>query len=164
MCSVYNLEVILNRLVICPNSVYMRVCFDSLCFASHRLAEDDAGHLEGAGEEGGAVVSEAVVFAMGSATDVQTILSMKDERIRELEAQISLQEKEIIELRSHLDKFQSVFPYYLASPGHLNSLNNNYQPRARKQRAQGISAEPQSLNTIQELSQQQFPTFPKNDR
>ncbi|KAK6627883.1 hypothetical protein RUM43_002242 [Polyplax serrata] len=142
----------------------MRVCFDSLCFASHRLAEDDAGHTGGAGE-GVPAASEAVVFAMGSVTELQTVLSMKDERIKELEAQINLQEKEILELRSHLDKFQSVFPYYLGSPGgHLNTLNNNYQPRARKQRAQGISAEPQSLVTIQELSQQQFPTFPKNDR
>ena len=151
----------------------MRVCFDSLCFASHRLTEDDAGHPGGGGggdggeEEGttGPVASEAVVFAMGSVTELQTILSMKDERIRELENQINLQEKEINELRSQLDKFQSVFPYYLASsPGHLSPLNNNYQPRARKQRAQGISAEPQSLSTIQELSQQQFPSFPKNER
>jgi len=36
--------------------------------------------------------------------------------------------------------------------------------RPRKQRAQGISAEPQSLSTIQELSQKKFTTYLKNDR
>lgn len=148
----------------------MRVCFDSLCFASHRLAEDDAGHLGGA-EEGAPGASEAVVFAMGSVTELQTILQAKDEKIRELEEKIRVLEahlgdrdKNILDLRSHLDKFQSVFHLNVASPQHLNTLNNNHQPRARKQRAQGISAEPQSLSTIQELSQQQFPTFAKNDR
>lgn len=153
----------MSRYFICDKCVYMRVCFDSLCFASHRLAEDDAGHLGGA-DEGAPGASEAVVFAMGSVTELQTILTAKDEKIRELEAQLQMREKEILELRSHLDKFQSVFPYHVASSHHLNTLNNNHQPRARKQRAQGISAEPQSLSTIQELSQQQFPTFPKNDR
>ncbi|KAL0274712.1 UNVERIFIED_CONTAM: hypothetical protein PYX00_002775 [Menopon gallinae] len=96
---------------------------------------------------------------MGSITELQTILSTKDEKIRELEAQLSLRDKEILELRSQLDKFQSVFPYHR---GPHNSLGNSHQPRARKQRAQGISAEPQNLSTIQELNQ--FPTFPKNDR
>jgi cGMP-dependent protein kinase len=71
-----------------------------------------------------------------------------------LEAQLRLREQEILELRSHLDKFQSVFPYHI----------KNNQLRPRKTRAQGISAEPQSHSTIQELSEQNFPAFDKNDR
>lgn len=134
----------------------MRVCFDSFCFASTRLSEEDAGQEEQA----------AVVVEMGSVTELQTILEEKDRKIRELESLVESYRREISELRSHLDKFQSVIPYHLhVSPSqHLTTINNNHQPRARKQRAQGISAEPQSLSTIQELSQKQFPTYPKNDR
>lgn len=141
----------------------MRVCFDSLCFASHRLAEDDAGHL-GAAVEGAPGASEAVVFAMGSVTELQTILAAKDAKIRELEEQLRTREMEIVELRSHLDKFQSVL--HLGSHVGSPTLNNNHHPRARKQRAQGISAEPQNLNltTIQELLSTKFPVFQKNDR
>ncbi|PSN58154.1 hypothetical protein C0J52_01029 [Blattella germanica] len=119
----------------------MRVCFETLCFSSQRLAEDEeetAATLQNGG-------TPAVVMTEAG------LLQEKESRIRELEAQLRLRDQEILELRSHLDKFQSVFPYHI----------KNNQLRPRKQRAQGISAEPQS---IQELSQQPFPTFDKNDR
>ena len=118
----------------------MRVCFETLCFSSQRLAEDEEDTT--ATLQNGA---PAVVMTEAG------LLQEKESRIRELEAQLRLREQEILELRSHLDKFQSVFPYHI----------KNNQLRPRKQRAQGISAEPQS---IQEISQQAFPTFDKNDR
>lgn len=91
--------------------------------------------------------------------DVQAMLADREARILELEAQLRMRDEEICELRSHLDKFQSVFPYHIKN----NHVGNGIA-RPRKQRAQGISAEPQSLVSIQELSQQKFNTFPKNDR
>lgn len=100
--------------------------------------------------------------------ELQALVAVKEARIRELENQLRLRDEEIVDLRSHLDMFQSVFPYHMASPthnhnnNHLNSVVvDNGLARPRKQRAQGISAEPQSIH---ELSQQKFPTFPKNDR
>lgn len=96
--------------------------------------------------------------------DWQILLVEKDKKICELEHKLRVRDEEIIELRSHLDKFQSVFPFHFNAK-HAKGLNNNVRPeRARKQRAQGISAEPQSEATIQELSQQTFPVYDKNER
>lgn len=65
---------------------------------------------------------------------LRDVLRLKDDRILELEAQLRHQEAEIVELRSHLDKFLSVLPFKSPlSPG---------KPKPRKHRAQGISAEP----------------------
>jgi cGMP-dependent protein kinase len=131
----------------------MRVCFETLCFSSQRLAEDEEDpnvappHLSG---------DPLVVMdpSGGSQPELQLLLQTKDLKILDLEAQLRLREQEILELRSHLDKFQSVFPFHI----------KNNQLRPRKKRAQGISAEPQSHSTIQELSEQRFPAVDKNDR
>lgn len=123
------------------------------------------------------------------AQDLKTLLETKDALIRNLETMLQARNNEILELRSHLDMFQSVFPFSNpVSPTASISLHHHVTPapflqpqsqnvvaksltslldgiaRPRKQRAQGISAEPQSLSTIQELSQKKFPTYPKNDR
>lgn len=89
-------------------------------------------------------------------------LQVRVDRIRELEALLRIRDAEIEDLRSHLDKFQSVFPFHFnaVSP---KLLNNNVGLRPRKQRA-GISAEPQSEASIQELSQQTFATYNKDER
>lgn len=75
------------------------------------------------------------------------------ERIRELEALLKQRDQEMLELRSQLDKLQSVFPYqqYARSRG------------PRKQRAQGISAEPQTSSSLQDLAHQTFPTYDKSE-
>lgn len=132
------------------------------------------------------------------AQDLKTLLEAKDMLIRNLESLLQARNNEIQELRSHLDMFQSVFPFSNpVSPTTSVSLHQNRAAtadpaapvvdppapqqnqnpiaksltslmdgiaRPRKQRAQGISAEPQSLSTIQELSQKKFLTYPKNDR
>lgn len=131
------------------------------------------------------------------AQDLKTLLEAKDMLIRNLESLLQARNDEIQELRSHLDMFQSVFPFSNpVSPTTSVSMHQtraatadpaavadppapqqNQNPvaksltslmdgiaRPRKQRAQGISAEPQSLSTIQELSQKKFLTYPKNDR
>jgi len=127
------------------------------------------------------------------AQDAKTLLEAKDTIIRNLESLLQDRDNQIQELRSHLDMFQSVFPFsnpVSPTAATLSSLHHvipvSFRPptppsgqnlvaksltslldgiaRPRKQRAQGISAEPQSLSTIQELSQKKFPTYPKNDR
>lgn len=131
----------------------MRVCFETLCFSSQRLAEDEEDTNVAPSRPSGE--SLVVMDPAGSSQqELQVLLQTKDYRIRDLEAQLRLREQEILELRSHLDKFQSVFPYHI----------KKNQLRPRKKRAQGISAEPQSHSTIQELSEQSFPAFDKNDR
>lgn len=108
-----------------------------------------------------------------SLDQIKEQLEQKEFKIRELEKQLQLRNEEITELRSQLDKFQSVFPFSNpVSPTlnhhYANCNNNNHFKisdtgfgRPRKQRAQGISAEPQ---TIHDLSQKKFPTYPKNER
>ncbi|XP_029345642.1 cGMP-dependent protein kinase, isozyme 2 forms cD4/T1/T3A/T3B-like isoform X1 [Acyrthosiphon pisum] len=133
--------------------------------------------------------SSADMAASVDAQDLKTLLEAKDTLIRNLETLLQARNNEIQELRSHLDMFQSVFPFsnpvsptstlhhphhVVAAPVHQQQSQNLVAKsltslldgiaRPRKQRAQGISAEPQSLSTIQELSQKKFPTYPKNDR
>lgn len=109
-----------------------------------------------------------------SLSEIRQQLEQKESKIRDLEEQLRLRNDEISELRSQLDKFQSVFPFsnpvsptlnhHYANNNNNNNhftISNNNFVRPRKQRAQGISAEPQ---TIHDLSQKKFPTYPKNDR
>lgn len=84
-------------------------------------------------------------------------------KINELEELLRLKDEEIVDLRSHIDKFQSVFPLHFHMNQRHFGLNNNVRDRPRKQRA-GISAEPQNASSIQELSEQTFPVYDKDDR
>lgn len=97
---------------------------------------------------------------MGSLLELQEMLIERDDRIKQLEAVVKVRDNEIMELKSQLDKFQSVIPYATVAAG-VSKV------RARKTRAQGISAEPQSLKTAQELmklSQTTFPVISKDSR
>nr|XP_045602256.1 cGMP-dependent protein kinase 1-like [Procambarus clarkii] len=97
------------------------------------------------------------VSSMGS-LELKDLLGKKDDLIRDLEEKLKVRDDEITELRSQLDKFQSVIPY--ATGGASSSPKG----QARKTRAQGISAEPQTLKTVQELAilgQTTFPEVPK---
>lgn len=101
------------------------------------------------------------LWNMGSLLELQELLIEKDDRIKHLEAVVKVRDDEIIELKSQLDKFQSVIPYATGAAARVNKV------RARKTRAQGISAEPQAFKTAQELvalSQTTFPEVPKNSR
>uniref|UniRef100_A0A6P7G1V2 Uncharacterized protein LOC114336690 isoform X2 n=1 Tax=Diabrotica virgifera virgifera TaxID=50390 RepID=A0A6P7G1V2_DIAVI len=80
---------------------------------------------------------------------------MREQRLQDLQQQLQIREIEISDLRSQLDKFQSVI-----------RVQNPTSPkgmRPRKQRA-GISAEPQSEASILELSKQTFTVHPKDER
>lgn len=88
------------------------------------------------------------------------IIQCKDVRIKELELLLSQKDDEIANLKSHLDKFQSVFPFSRASSAMNRKLGRNIQ----RQRAQGISAEPQSQSSMHELLNVTFPKYEKNDR
>ena len=90
------------------------------------------------------------------------MLTKKEDHIRQLEVLLQQRDEEIQQLRSHLDKFQSVFPFGQNMTGF--PMRRSIQRERRKHRAQGISAEPQDLHTLQDLSQQKFSEFPKSDR
>jgi cGMP-dependent protein kinase len=94
---------------------------------------------------------------MGSEDD---ICADRDEEIRRLKILLREKEDEIVQLRSQLDKYQSVMALVGSVSGHVNA---SFKNRPRKQRAAGISAEPQNLRTIQELIQTRFPEYPKSD-
>ncbi|XP_059479855.1 cGMP-dependent protein kinase, isozyme 2 forms cD4/T1/T3A/T3B isoform X1 [Neocloeon triangulifer] len=162
----------------------MLVCFQKLCFSPRReqdvvetaapprqspkitlqvnnstspqQQQQDAAMATVAASRAANLNTAAAATGNNNNLDVQALLTAKEERIKELEHQLRLRDEEILQLRSHLDKFQSVFPFHAGSAVAA--------ARPRKQRAQGISAEPQSLSTIQELNQQKFPVFQKNDR
>ncbi|NP_001037051.1 protein kinase, cGMP-dependent, type I [Bombyx mori] len=162
----------------------MRVCFDNLCFGSSQrgAADDEPRALVNTG--GGALTvaptvngerraldetyreielngimgtptamnaeSENCVANATMANDMQPLI----ERIKELEALLKQRDQEMLELRSQLDKLQSVFPYQQYARGSRGP---------RKQRAQGISAEPQNSASLQDLTHQTFPIYDKSE-
>ncbi|XP_068914861.1 cGMP-dependent protein kinase, isozyme 2 forms cD4/T1/T3A/T3B isoform X2 [Tenebrio molitor] len=145
----------------------MRVCFGTLCFSS-RLNANDEEAAPGLG--GVATVTTTTALnghhrqAMASSVDeLQQLLCEKETKITELTKLVQQRDVEITNLKSQLDKFQSVLPLYMpTSPKHIVGLNNNAVLRPRKQRA-GISAEPQSEASILELSKETFPTYNKDE-
>ena len=97
---------------------------------------------------------------MGSTQEnMAVLLAKRDARIRELEI-------ENMELKSKLDKYQSIFP---SSPpnsgGGVATDNGGVAVASRKMnRALGISAEPQSLKNLQDLTTKTFPEFKKEEK
>lgn len=128
---------------------------------------------------GEVVMTSAPTGNLGQQHDVQDLLSqlaIKSDHIRQLEDLLRIRNEEIDKMRSDLDKFQSVFPFHHGGKGSGGSkhhgvvgLNNNVSSgsseflRPRKQRA-GISAEPQSEASLQQLTQATFPTYDKSER
>ncbi|EFX84317.1 hypothetical protein DAPPUDRAFT_194528 [Daphnia pulex] len=104
---------------------------------------------------------------MGTMQELQDVLSKRDEEIRNLklvlqqkEIQIQQKEEEIQQLRSHLDQFKSVLPF----SGKAHAYPREHEREPRKVRAQGISAEPQDLKSLQDISHQKFNEYPKDER
>lgn len=82
---------------------------------------------------------------------------------QELLARIRELESENMELKSKLDQYQSVFNMDTPSPA--GSATSSSEPRARRtNRGVGISAEPQSLRSMNELKNVEFKEFKKSDR
>lgn len=85
--------------------------------------------------------------------DSQSVLKEKDARIRELEI-------ENMSLKSQLDKYQSVFNLQELAAS-LPTANSVVQKTRRLNRGLGISAEPQSLKSLQDLTTKTFPEYKK---
>ena len=97
---------------------------------------------------------------MGSTQELQMLLAKRDARIRELEI-------ENMELKSKLDKYQSIFPSSPPSTGGGAATDNGGVVAAagrKMNRALGISAEPQSLKNLQDLTTKTFPEFKKEEK
>ena len=91
--------------------------------------------------------------------ELQQLLAKKDVKIRELEV-------ENMTLRSQLDKYQSIFNMGDSSSGGSSSgSGSGGSTRNRKTaRGVGISAEPQSLKSLQDLTTKTFPSYKKSDK
>eukprot|EP00092_Neocalanus_flemingeri_P014651 GFUD01015813.1.p1 GENE.GFUD01015813.1~~GFUD01015813.1.p1 ORF type:complete len:680 (+),score=166.60 GFUD01015813.1:294-2333(+) len=92
--------------------------------------------------------------------EMQSLLSKKDARIRELEV-------ENMSLRSQLDKYQSIFN--LPEPTGIAAAQATTPAKAgtknrKTARGVGISAEPQSLKSLQDLTTKTFPSYKKSDK
>jgi len=88
--------------------------------------------------------------------ELQGSMAKKDARIRELEV-------ENMSLRSQLDKYQSIFN--LQGEAAAVQEGGAAPVKSRKvARGMGISAEPQSLKSLQDLTAKTFPSYKKNDK
>ncbi|XP_055920501.1 cGMP-dependent protein kinase, isozyme 2 forms cD4/T1/T3A/T3B isoform X1 [Eupeodes corollae] len=89
------------------------------------------------------------------------IIQAKELKIQEMQMALQYKDTEIAELKSHLDKFQSVFPFSRSVSGG-NTTPCGLPVRktgqsVQRQRAQGISAEPQNESLL-------HVTFQKHDK
>lgn len=92
------------------------------------------------------------------------VIQLKSARIHELEHLMRCKDNEIAELKSHLDKFQSVFPFSSRSHSRKGGASGLQGAHGQRQRAQGISAEPQSESSVLELLHITFPKYEKDER
>ncbi|XP_058819148.1 cGMP-dependent protein kinase, isozyme 2 forms cD4/T1/T3A/T3B isoform X2 [Topomyia yanbarensis] len=93
------------------------------------------------------------------------VIQARDIRIRELEDYLRLKHDEVAELKSHLDKFQSVFRSSAGATGVSHSGRKlGAAGGVQRQRAQGISAEPQRDISVLELMHVAFPKYDKEER
>lgn len=91
---------------------------------------------------------------MGSLAEMQKILRQKDDRIRELTKKLQEKDEKILELNSQLDKYQSII--------HVQTPTLVTGPR--KQRAVGISAEPQAQKQLLAVGNKTFKKYSKTNR
>lgn len=94
-------------------------------------------------------------------TDLHLVLTSREEEIKKLKQLLNDRDEEIQDLRSQLDKYKSVLS--LKSDGFISPATVSLS-RPRKNRLLGISAEPQSLLTFQELIQTKFTEYPKDQQ
>ena len=89
--------------------------------------------------------------------ELQALLAKKDSRIRELEV-------DNMTLRSQLDKYQSIFNLQDAAAAAATSPTGPTKKARKTARGVGISAEPQSLKSLQDLTTKTFPSYKKSER
>merc|ERR1712110_1224293 len=89
--------------------------------------------------------------------NMAVLLAKRDARIRDLEI-------ENMELKSKLDKYQMIFTAEGSTAAVTPSRPDPSSRVRRTNRGVGISAEPQSLKTLQELTTKTFPEIKKEER
>lgn len=87
--------------------------------------------------------------------DLIKIIQLKEVRIKELEQVVSMKNDEIVTLK---DKIQSVFSF-----SRTGAMGRKMGRNIQRQRAQGISAEPQSESSMTDLLNVTFPKYEKEE-
>lgn len=87
------------------------------------------------------------------------VIQLKDIKIQELNQILLQKNDEIVNLKSHLDKFQSVFSG-IRTGAMGRKIGRNIQQRQRI----GISAEPQSESSMHDLLNVTFPKYEKDEK
>jgi hypothetical protein len=87
--------------------------------------------------------------------DLIKIIQLKELRIKELEQIVSLKNDEIVTLK---DKIQSVFSF-----SRTGAMGRKMGRNIQRQRATGISAEPQSESSMTDLLSVTFPKYEKEE-
>lgn len=103
--------------------------------------------------------SQSTSVSMTSEEHLLQVIQIKSHRIHELEQMLRTKDNEIAELTSHLDKFQSVFPFSNRG-GRKTGVHG---ASGQRQRNIGISAEPQNETSALDMHVT-FPKYEKDER
>lgn len=91
--------------------------------------------------------------------ELMKVIQIKDVKIQELNQELAQKNDEIANLKSHLDKFQSVFSGFRSGGMARKIGRSTIPPRQRI----GISAEPQSESSMRDLLAHTFPKYEKGE-
>lgn len=124
----------------------------------------------------GYLLNSSYVPATPQEERLMQCIQAKDLKIQEMQRALQYKDNEIAELKSHLDKFQSVFPFSRsgattpcggAASGGAGAMAAGGGRKSgqsfQRQRAQGISAEPQSESSVL-LANVTFPKYDKDEK
>lgn len=89
--------------------------------------------------------------------ELMKVIQLKDVKINELNHMLVQKDDEIANLKSHLDKFQSVFSGFRSG-----AMGRKIGRNIQRQRV-GISAEPQSESSMHDLLSVTFPKYEKEE-
>uniref|UniRef100_A0A1A9WUT1 PKcGMP_CC domain-containing protein n=1 Tax=Glossina brevipalpis TaxID=37001 RepID=A0A1A9WUT1_9MUSC len=148
----------------CASSALLTDQMQGLCISAPTSAPAPAIMDPTAG--GINLLSSSYVPATQQEERLIQIIQAKDLKIQEMQRAIHYKDTEIAELKSHLDKFQSVFPFSRSgatTPCGSASGGRKSGQSFQRQRAQGISAEPQSESMVL-LDNVTFPKYEKEER
>ena len=90
----------------------------------------------------------------------QDLAALQEENAS-LKRTLNEKDEEINELRSQVDKYKSVLSMY---DGYISQNTSDKQLKPRKTRLMGISAEPESSLTYEELLQTKFADYKKTEK
>lgn len=95
---------------------------------------------------------------------LRVLCNFQKQKIGQLVSEVATLQGQLLETQSHLDKFKSVYNSGKMNEFYTVPLSPKLQKKPRNTRLMGISAEPQTSVSFQDLMNTKFQEYAKADR